>query len=123
MPYLDYLVCEKCGMAGRLDVDFVHTIQSYQKDGRKSSFINQATMIWDYIIYTCYQCNTRYRYTYQDVERRVREYFCSLSEEHLVRYQALMDQRELEEQRIAGKHKPSPGTISRIKSGYTHKGK
>jgi len=81
MPYLEYLFCEHCGNYARLDLDWGATIDAYNKDGRKSSFINQATIIWDYLVYTCGICQKSYKYTYRDVERRVREYFSSFSVE------------------------------------------
>ena len=81
MPYLEYLFCEHCGNYANLDLDWGATIDAYNADGRKSSFINQATIIWDYLIYTCGICGRSYRYTYRDVERRVREYFSSFSTE------------------------------------------
>jgi transcription elongation factor Elf1 len=80
MPYLEYLFCEKCGNAARLDISPSATIDAYNVEGRKSSFINQATIVWDYLIYTCGICGKNYKYTFQDVERRVREYLSSLSE-------------------------------------------
>lgn len=121
MPYLQYLFCEKCGQSGKLDIDFVRTIQAYQDEGRKSSFINQSTMIWDYIIYTCYRCDASYKYTYEDVERRVREHFCSLSDEHKAYYTALAEQRQLEKDRIKGTHKTKKDTSERIKKIYAKK--
>lgn len=123
MPYLQYLFCEKCGEKGNLDIDFLSTIQAYQEEGRKSAFINQSTMIWDYIIYTCYQCGEKYKYTYQEVEKRVREYFCSLSEEHKAYYTALAEQKKLERDRIRGTHKVKKDTPERIKKIYANKEK
>ncbi len=81
MPYLEYLFCEKCGNYARLDINPNATINAYNAEGRTSSFINQATLVWDYLIYTCGICDADYKYTYRDVERRVREYFSSFSEE------------------------------------------
>ena len=81
MPYLEYLFCERCGDISRLIIDPGATIDAYNEEGRKSTFINQATLIWDYLIYTCSFCGQNYKYTYRDVERRVREYLSSRSEE------------------------------------------
>jgi transcription elongation factor Elf1 len=81
MPYLEYLFCEHCGDYARLEIDPGATIEAYNGEGRKSSFINQATIVWDYLIYTCGICGRSYKYTYRDVERRVREYFSSFSDE------------------------------------------
>jgi hypothetical protein len=121
MPYLAYLFCEKCGEGFSLDIDFGGTLEAYQKEGRKSTFVNQRTMLWDYIIYYCYRCEARYKYTYKDVERRVREYFCSLSEKHREYFEDLAERQRLEEQRLEGKQKPTSRTLTRIESRYTHK--
>ncbi len=123
MPYLTYLFCEKCGSPFNLDVDFLKTIQAYQDEGRKSAFINQSTMIWDYIIYSCFQCDSSYRYTYQEVEKRVREHFCSLSEEHKAYYVALAEQQKIEADRIKGRHPVKRDTSKRIDNIYAHKDK
>ena len=123
MPYLAYLFCEKCGEGFSLDIDFLGTIEAYQKEGRKSAFINQATIIWDYLIYSCCGCKTKYKYTYRDVEKRVREYFCSLSEEHREYFESLVKQQELEEQKIEAKQKISQEALTRIKTRYTYKEK
>jgi len=123
MPYLHYLFCEKCGEPFNLDVDFIRTIQSYQDEGRKSAFINQSTIIWDYIIYSCVQCDAYYKYTYQEVEQRVREHFCSLSDEHKAYYLALAEQKKIEASRIKGKHKLKKDTSKRIANIYGGKNK
>ena len=81
MPYLEYLFCEHCGNYARLDIDPTATIKAYREDGRKSVAIIQPTLIWDYLIYSCGICGNEYRYTYRDVEFKVREYFSSLSDE------------------------------------------
>lgn len=81
MPYLEYLFCEQCGDYARLDIDPSATIESYSKDGRENVSIVQPTLVWDYLIYSCGICGHKYKYTYRDVERRVREYFSSLSTE------------------------------------------
>jgi len=81
MPYLEFLFCEHCGNHANLDLDPAATLDAYSHERRKKVFINPATIIWDYLIYTCTICGRKYQYTYQDVERHVREYFCSLSEE------------------------------------------
>ena len=66
MPYLNYLFCEECRGANNLDLDFFATLEAYKEEGRKSVFINEKTIIWDYLIYVCYNCKTKYRYTYKD---------------------------------------------------------
>ena len=128
MPYLHYLYCEKCGEGTSLDLDFVSTIEAYQKEGRKSAFINDKTIIWDYLIYTCWKCNSKYKYTYRDVERRVREYFYTVSDKHKEYFENLNKQWELEEQRLkAGKeNKPKisdSGSSARLQDLYVYKKK
>jgi len=81
MPYLEYLFCEHCGNYARLDIDSAATIEAYRKDGREQVAIVQPTLVWDYLIYSCGICKNEYRYTYRDVESKVREYFSSMSEE------------------------------------------
>jgi len=81
MPYLEFLFCEHCGNHANLDLDPAATLDAYSAERREKVFINPATIIWDYLFYTCTICGRKYKYTYKDVERRVRAYFCSLSEE------------------------------------------
>ena len=81
MPYLEYLFCEHCGDYARLDIDPGATIDAYRSEGRKSVSILQPTLIWDYLIYSCGICERKYKYTYRDVEHKVREYFSSMSQE------------------------------------------
>jgi hypothetical protein len=98
MPYLEYLFCEKCGNYARLDIDPGETISAYRKEGRESTSIHQQTMIWDYMIYSCDRCSSHFRYTYKDVERRVREYFFSLSQEFREYFDKVIEQHEYREQ-------------------------
>lgn len=126
MPYLNYLYCEKCGEATSLDLDFLGTIEAYKKEGKKDVFINQQTIIWDYLVYVCWRCNSKYKYTYRDVERRVREYFCTLSERHKKYFEELGIQWELEEKNIkaqedATKKDPKSDPAVRVQERYTHK--
>lgn len=95
MPYLQHLYCEQCGEPHRLDIDSETTIRSYIDEGRKSAFINQATLVWDYLIYRCSNCKEIFVYSYKDVERRVREYLSSLSKEHAARLEKIKKQNEL----------------------------
>jgi len=81
MPYLEYLFCERCGDYAKLDIDPEATIEAYRKEGRENVAIVQPTLLWDYLIYSCGICGNKYKYTYRTVERRVREYFSSLSQE------------------------------------------
>lgn len=124
MPYLFYLFCDDCGEGFNLDIDVVSTLEAYQEDeGRKITYLTQSTVIWDYIIYSCTGCPRKYKYTYKDVERKVREHFCSLSERHRGYYEALAEQQKLEEQKSKDKQKSSPDAIERIKTRYTHRDK
>jgi hypothetical protein len=79
MPYLEYLFCEHCGNYAKLDLDPAATIEAYRKEGREQITIIQPTLIWDYLMYSCGICGNTYKYTYRDVEKRVRTYFSSLS--------------------------------------------
>jgi Fe-S oxidoreductase len=81
MPYIEYLFCEHCGDYARLDIDPEATIETYREEGRKQVAILQPILVWDYLIYSCGICGNKYRYTYRDVELRVRKYFSSISEE------------------------------------------
>jgi len=123
MPYLTYLFCEECGNDTNLDIDLFGTLEAYKKEGRKSAFINQYTVIWDYLIYVCHRCKKQYRYTYKEVERRVREYFCAISEKHEEIFEALSKKQQLEDQRIESRQKASQVALTRVKERYTHKEK
>jgi len=81
MPYLEYVFCEQCGNHANLDIDLAATISSYRQDGREQVAVVQQTLIWDYLMYSCGICGNTYKYTYRDIERKVRTYFSSLSEE------------------------------------------
>ena len=128
MPYLNYLYCEKCGENSSLDLDFVGTVSAYKEEGRKSAFINQKTIIWDYLVYTCWKCNSKYKYTYRDVERRVREYFCTLSEKHKEHFEELgrkwkSEEEQLKIQEKSNEANPKPDPAIRVRDRYTHKNK
>ena len=81
MPYLEYLFCENCGDYAKLDIDPSATIEAYRAEGRENVSIIQPTLIWDYLIYSCGICGNTYKYTYRDVEYKVRIYFSSISQE------------------------------------------
>ena len=81
MPYLEYVFCERCGNHANLDIDPTATIAAYRQDGRGQVALVQQTLIWDYLMYSCGICGNTYKYTYRDIERKVRTYFSSLSEE------------------------------------------
>jgi len=123
MPYLTFLFCEDCKNNTNLDLDFFGTIDAYKKEGRKSAFINQYTAIWDYLIYSCHTCGRQYRYTYKDVEHRVREYFCALSARHKEIYEALAKKQELDELRMESRKKASQAALKRATERYTYKEK
>jgi len=119
MPYLQFLFCEQCGSPNNLDIDSGLTISEYIKEGRPSSFINPATIVWDYMIYSCAICKSTYKYTYRDVEERVREYFTSLSEEYREYFEALAEAgTETENQKIRSL---APDSETRIQERYTSK--
>jgi hypothetical protein len=113
MPYLQFLFCEKCGDHHNLDVDPVATINSYIEEGRKSTSINPATIVWDYLVYSCSYCKAKYRYGYRDVEKRVREYLSSLGSQYKAKIDHLV---KTVDQRIY-----QPETVERVKGIYTKK--
>ncbi len=82
MPYLGYAFCENCGNPCNLDIDEGDTISEYIKEGREKVFLNPATVAWDYLVYSCPCCKEKFKYTYKDIESRVRNYFFSLSEDY-----------------------------------------
>ena len=123
MPYLTYLRCENCGDHFSLDVDMIATIESYRKDGRPSPQIVQATLIWDYMIYSCNHCKTQFKYTYQDVERRVREYFSRKAKKYEEYFKELTKYQENEQARRSGQFFVELDTAvkKRIESIYSAK--
>lgn len=124
MPYLYYLNCEKCGDHFSLDLDHVSTIESYILDGRGRPQLNQATFIWDYLIYSCANCKQTYKYTYRDVERRVREHFMSLSTRYAEYFSEIDKHQNNEEARRSGEFfvKVEPKVKKRIMDIYKAKG-
>lgn len=82
MPYLEFVKCESCGRD--MDIDYGATIRAYYDEGRpdKDNFINPATIIWDYLVYSCYTCGESHKYTFRDIELRVRKHFSEMSEKH-----------------------------------------
>jgi hypothetical protein len=94
MPYLEYLFCENCGNHARLDIDPSATLEAYSEEGRKNPAIHQPTFIWDYLIYSCNICQGKFKYTYRDVESRVRSYFSSLSLEYKEYFDNLISTKE-----------------------------
>ncbi len=120
MPYLEYLFCEHCGNYARLDINMEATIEAYRADGRKQVAIIQPTLIWDYLIYSCGICRNQYKYTYRDVEFRVREYFSSLSEEFKDYFDAAVNKAEGGEGELPIQLRQSP-VAERVRKGYTAK--
>lgn len=82
MPYLNYAFCETCGRPCNIQIAESDTLSEYIKEGRKGAFLNDATLVWDYLIYQCPCCKAKFKYTYKDIERMVREYFFSLGEQY-----------------------------------------
>ncbi len=91
MPYLNYVFCEECGSPHFLDIDQQETVKEYIKERRSETFINPATLIWDYMIYRCNKCGKKFKYTYRDIEMLVREHFSNLSEEYKQRMDEIID--------------------------------
>lgn len=88
MPYLEHLYCDNCGHPFNLDLNYETTLDAYRKDKRPHINLNSATMIWDYMIYSCNKCNKDYRLTFRDVEKRVRKFLGTLG----AKYDDYMDE-------------------------------
>ncbi len=128
MPYLEYLFCEDCGTQAHLDLDAPSTLEAYSKDGRENPALLQPTFIWDYLIYSCGICGKNFKYTYRDVERRVRHYFSSLSLEYKTYFDNVISKSEQNQDEYFDSplvkiefEKPVEKTINRIKDLYTAK--
>ena len=102
MPFANYLFCERCGPPVRVDINFIATINSYVQDGRMGAMIDERVLIWDYLVYSCEQCRAEYRYTFRDVEQRVREYFAHFVESQREYLLAVIDAQGEEEDRRLG---------------------
>ena len=124
MPYMQYVFCEKCGVGFNLDIDYHATLEAYMRDGRKEVTINPPTLIWDYLIYACEGCKTRYKYTYPDVERKVRDHFSSLSIQYKDYFDELSEYNANEASRSSGAFfaERDPGLRDRIRKIYESKG-
>lgn len=120
MPYLYYLNCESCGDHFSLELDYIGTIEAYIQDGRAQPQINQPTLIWDYLLYVCPNCKKQYKYTYRDVERRVREHFAVLSKKYEQYFSEVATYQETEESRRSGHFfsKVEPAIRKRIMGRY-----
>ncbi len=121
MPYLSYLFCEHCGPRNEIDIDYEGTINAYINDGKSPATINPPTLVWDYLLYYCPKCQARFKYTYRDVESRVREYFVELAD----KYKQYFDDREIYDTRIEGDRAPTTEvnkeTLDRIHNLYSKK--
>jgi len=102
MPYLEHLYCEDCGQPYNLDLDFQATIESYQSDQRPASYINSATMLWDYMVYSCVKCKKSFRLTFRDVEKMVRQHLSSLGLKYKKYLDELTEYNQTEEARRSG---------------------
>jgi len=120
MPYLGYVFCESCGQPCNLDIEEGDTISEYIKEGREKVFLNPATVVWDYLVYSCPCCGAKFKYTYKDIEALVRNYFFALSEDY---------KKYFEELEVAGdvptlealKRKATSGLSERIEERYSRK--
>ena len=129
MPYIEYLFCEHCGDYARLEIDPSSTIEAYREEGREQVAIIQPTLIWDYLIYTCGICGRKYKYTYRDVERRVREYFSSFSQEFKEYFDGVVVKAEEEDAApLSPEESPAPRrdahyqqVAGRVRERYTAK--
>ncbi len=117
MPYLSYAFCEVCGPPHFLDIDHQETLREYLKERRADNFINPATLIWDYMFYTCPNCQKSFKYSYRDIEMLVREYFSNLSEEYKKRMDAVVEGKE-----FLNLVDTNSKTLKRIEDRYRAKG-
>ena len=104
MPYINYLFCEECGFPANLDIDQVGTVQSYINEGRKGAHLENSELIWDYLLYRCPFCGKTYKYTYIDVERRVREHLSSLSVAQAEQLEEVARVQSGQQERLSGQY-------------------
>lgn len=102
MPYLNYLFCEKCGPPANLDVSYMETVNSYIKDGRSETTIDDRTIVWDYMVYHCLFCGEKYKYTFRDVEGSVRKFLADQSDIHRDYINSVAEAQTTEEDRLSG---------------------
>jgi hypothetical protein len=129
MPYSEFLFCEDCGELSRLDIDYAGTVEQYIKEGKKDAFVNQATLIWESMVYYCPLCGKRYCYTYRDVERHVREYLAGVSERFRTYFEEKgIDISDVDIQETLAELGPDPSvagvrkhTAERVQRVYTSK--
>lgn len=102
MPYLEYLYCENCKYPHNLDLDYLATVREYQKDKRPSPQVNSATIVWDYMIYSCVKCKKKFKFTFRDVESLVRKHLSSLGHKYEMYLDELSEHNDTEEARKNG---------------------
>ena len=117
MPYLSYVFCEKCNNVN-LDIDEAATIDCYRTEGRKTIFVNPATLIWDYLIYTCPYCRTQYKYTFKDIERKTRMYFSEKAEKYKNYFDAISSQDLSKGPEVEESEQIKKGTRKRLERMY-----
>jgi len=120
MPYLGFVFCESCGKPCALDISEGDTLSAYIKEGRKSAFLNQANMVWDYIIYTCPCCSGKFKYTYKDIEAMVRNYFSSISQDYKEYFEELEEAGDVTTLE-ALKRKANVNVAKRVDERYSKK--
>lgn len=123
MPYLQFIFCDKCQNVN-MDIDYEGTIRAYASDGRteKEVYINPATLIWDYLVYRCPVCGKQEKYTFRDIELKVRNYFSAMQKKYKD-YFDQVDQIDFENMRRArpGARAARPETSKRITRLYERK--
>jgi len=102
VPYLEHLYCKDCGHPHNLDLDFQATIEAYQQEERSVAYINSATMVWDYMIYSCVKCKQQFKLTFRDVEGMVRSYLSTLGLKYKKYLDELAEYNNTEEERRSG---------------------
>ncbi len=120
MPYLGYAFCESCGKPCALDIAEGDTISQYIKEGRDKVFLNQANIVWDYLVYSCSCCGQKFKYTYKDIESLVRNYFFSLSEDYKKYFEELEEAGDVTTLE-ALKRKENEGVSKRVEERYSKK--
>jgi hypothetical protein len=121
MPYINYLFCEDCGPPVGLELNYMGTIEAYSSDGRKTTVLDDREFIWDYLVYGCPRCRKSWRYTYLDVESRVRQYFSSLGKRQAERIEEVAENQIGQEERLNGEFfiRRSIQTSQRLKEMYS----
>lgn len=66
--------CEVCG--SELHYDSISTFEAYEESANITAdniFNKVDEMLERYLVYDCYKCNSKYRYTYKDIEKAIRK--------------------------------------------------